>query len=107
MVLEWTAVGVVLACALLGTCYPMSCQRSGPCMLLLPGMHSWWHVASILPLLGQTLCPQVQLAVQGLHKPHNLQTSQDTAGMSLGLVIPSWTPDCPTYAYRVPGDLGP
>lgn len=100
-----------MACALLVACSPMSCQGSGPglpCMLILSGMYSWWHIASILPFLGQTLCPKVQLTVQGLHKPHNLKTSQDTAGMSPGLVILSWTPDYHHMcACRGPGDPGP
>lgn len=67
----------------------------------LPALHahSPWNAFLVArcvcpPTFGADAVSPVQLAVQGLHKPHNLQTSQSTASMSSGLVIPSWTPDC-------------
>lgn len=81
----------------------LSCQLPGPvlpCAPLLPGLPSWWHAAALLPLWGQTLCPRVQLAVQG---PGFLWQ----ALMSLSLpMCTAWAlqpENCPGHSRHVPG----
>ena len=64
---QGSGIGTCLPAVWHMSCCPASCLAPClPCTPLVPGMPSWRHTASLLPLLEQTLCPQVQVAVQGL-----------------------------------------